>query len=296
MNRPARRDPVPLLPAVAVFVLGFLSAWAIAAVLPTQPASWALIAPFLLTAAAFAVLATLFAQRAKRELRHAGSRAGEAIEGALTDARQSFDEQIQLSLTQMRSAIRSSQREGEIIYEPDFDNEEQQSQCYGRLIALVDEADHSLFAIPNPYSRNTRNVLELTWRDEYLRAIERKIADKHAAGEEFEYIRIQQVPAGTNRHTLSEQMGRIESEHVARLQEMPYGNAKLMVIDNDEITGQLIVDERIFVNLISAVDQQGRKRMVAIAIMTDPLTDSVSRYHRKLKSTLMAKARLIMDL
>lgn len=118
----------------------------------------------------------------------------------------------------------------------------------------------------------------------------------HTAGSQFEYIRIQQVPPGTNRDTLTAHMGRIESEHVVRLRDMPYGNAKLMVIDNDEITGQLIIDERIFVNLISAVDQQGRKRMVAIAIMTDPVTDSVAGYHHKLKSTLMAKARLIVDL
>lgn len=266
---------------------------------------WLLLAPFSLAVSVFAVLAAVFVLQARRDLKgeaegahttfkRAVEQANRDFDRRLERAERAFDEKTSDTFAALRAGIDGITKESTIVFEPDFDDASQQSRCYERLIELVNGAEKSIFSIPNPYRRSAQDHLELNWRAGYLRTIERKIADMHQAGAPFEYIRIQQVPPGAT--DLRANMGNIEWQHVQRLRDLRYGNTTLMVIDKDQITGQLIIDEKIFVNLITAVDTQGRKRMVAIGIMKDPLDSSIEEYYAKLKSVLVAKARLVVDI
>ncbi|MFK8016659.1 MAG: hypothetical protein AB8G17_14595 [Gammaproteobacteria bacterium] len=269
----------------AMLCIGFVLALAITQGLGLRSAEApsALLAPFILLVIVFCIVVVAFAFEARRHF-------------AVAAEQVNLDVQAQLNETQTNflNAIDSIRKESVIVFEQDFNNSQAENRCYQRLIELVNEAKSSIFIVPNPYVRVADTGEELHMRDDYLRSIETKIHVMNRDNKPFEYIRIQQVPADFD-GDLKEHVGKSEWAHLERVYDIDYANKRVLYIKKTEITGQIIIDEETFINLITTVGSSGRKRLVAIAIMKDPATDNIKSYFNQLKTGLLTLARDVQD-
>lgn len=190
----------------------------------------------------------------------------------------------------LSSDIRAFSKESLVVAEPDFETIENQSLCYSKLHDMVLNAQKSIFVIPNPYREGEIDSWEKLPRKDYLRTIE-SVVKRKQGDPGFEYIRIQQVPKSCK--CVRSQIGESAAAHISRLKKTPSERVRLLQVDVDEISGQLIIDGETLVKFISGVDSKGKKRLIAIAIMRDPHTDSIGRYYARLKQTLLERAKPI---
>lgn len=281
----AARSPFasPWFVGVAMLSVGFIIAMAANLVLDldASAAPVSLLTPFIILVIVFCLAVVAFAFEARR---HFGATADQV----------NFDVQAQLRETQssFQQAVDSIRKESVIVFEQDFNNSQAENRCYQRLIELVNAAKSSIFVIPNPYLRSSKTSEELHMRDEYLRTIETKIHVMNRDNKPFEYIRIQQVPPDYDEdEDLKKYVGPSEWEHLKRLDDIGYANWRLLIIKKTAITGQIIIDEETFINLITTVGSSGRKRLVAIAIMKDPSTDNIKSYFNQLKTGMLSMSK-----
>ncbi len=259
------------------FLLGALASGQIGSFLGDSPT--ALLVPYLLATIILTLVVITFARDSHNIVVQQRRYAREELRAQLSSAQEAF-----------RTALSEAEKQSVIVFEQDFDDRVQENRCYEKMIELVDNARRSVFVIPNPYRRDAVNESELIWRDNFLRAIERKIGTMHRDDRAFEYIRIQQVGPDYDGN-LRAHVGRMEWAHLERLKDIPYGKKRLMTIDRNQTTGQIIIDEEIFVNLITAVDSKGRKRLVAIAVMKDPSSQNIKEYYEQLRNGLLLNAK-----
>jgi len=227
----------------AMLCVGFLLALAIVQGLGlrTTEAPSALLAPFVMLVIVFCVVVVAFAFEARRHFGVAAEQVNLDVQAQLNETQSNF-----------QNAIDSIRKESVIVFEQDFNNSQAENRCYQRLIELVNAAKSSIFVIPNPYVRTADKDEELHMRDDYLRSIETKIHVMHRDNKPFEYIRIQQVPADYD-GDLREHVGKSEWEHLKRVYDLDYANKRVLYIKKTEITGQIIIDEETFINLITTV-------------------------------------------
>lgn len=187
----------------------------------------------------------------------------------------------------------------EVVRESNIERIEEESKCYEVLCSLIDRAEKSVFVVPNPNRDAELEKEEKFWdlepREEYLDRIEERIKEIDAriqdgeCVEPLQYTRIQQIPA-TRKKPLSAYFGKLAWNHVVNLHAGRYSGVKLMTIDSDEVSGQLIIDDEILVKFIRGVDKQKNKRLMAISILRDPFGTNIREYCVHTKDHLVAAA------
>lgn len=286
--------------------------------LPESLGGASLLALLLVSSGLFVAVAVLFVVQARRALREDLSRArsgfadclaqargdfqrelgqvSQGIDASIESARQSLVGQLETRLDKLDRSIDSVRKDCRVIMEPDFENRDS-SLCYEQLLPLIDNAQRSIFVVPNPYSAGKLDTWELPPRHGYLARIEQRVRAKRG-DRNFEYLRVQQVP--DLQGALLPHIGRSAAEHMVRLHRANdlgrREQVRFRLIQQEYISGQLIIDGETLVKFISGVDHQGNKRLVALSVIRDPHSTEVNDYYQRLRTNLLDGAvRLDVD-
>ena len=175
-----------------------------------------------------------------------------------------------------------------IVIEPDIEQNNRAETCYRELEKLVQSAEKSIFIVPNAFREGEIQSWDQKPRKKYMSTLEKKVKSNI----DLKYTRIQQAPEISSdsgeQKTLKDNIGEVATEHMANmLKDSPTDNVSFFRISCDEISGFMVIDDKILVKFITAGDSRMHRKLVAITIQQDYIkTTSMEKFCQGLPSVL----------